>query len=133
MSRFLNLSRSSKSLIWPPVNQSGYQSFYQKSNYQEFEFINYHKYKYISFRDILLLIHEFRTANQRSLEIWNFARYLISALSLVGTCQGEKERKERIKKEIKMFHIWHRIFGFRYPILKFSALSWELLNDGYPD
>ena len=44
--------------------------------------------------------------NQRSWDICNLARHLISELSLVGNQQGEKKKeRERIKKEIKIFHI----------------------------
>ena len=43
-----------------------------------------------------------RTANQRSREIWNFARHLMSELLLVENWQGVKTKeKERIKMEIK--------------------------------
>jgi len=44
---------------------------------------------------------ETRTANQGSREIINFARHLISELSLVGKWQGEKKKgKERIEKQL---------------------------------
>ena len=44
--------------------------------------------------------------NQRSWDICNLARHLISELLLVGNQQGEKKKgRERIKNEIKIFHI----------------------------
>ena len=47
-----------------------------------------------------------RTANQKSREIWNFARQLISELLLVENWQGDKKKeKDRIKKEIKSDYI----------------------------
>ena len=40
------------------------------------------------------------------IRVKNFARNLISELSLVGNWQGEKKKeKERIKKEIQSVHI----------------------------
>ena len=49
---------------------------------------------------------ETRSANQRSREIKNFARHLMSELSLVGNWQGEKKKeKERTENELKSVHI----------------------------
>ena len=45
------------------------------------------------------------TANQRSLEILNFARYLISELSLVGNWQGEKKSGLSRKSKVSTLDI----------------------------